>query len=276
MYQNYWRLSRRPFETGIDPAVYYPVESQQASLLKLRYTIEHQRGGALLAGSCGLGKTLLVRLLATQLSDQFRPFVHLVFPQMSTAELLAYLADELHVGLERHGASDREPSIEASVRGIERRLLDNASEGRHAVVIVDEAHLIDGARTFEALRLLMNFEVQSRPVMTLLLVGHGTLLPELDRMPQIEERLAVKCLLRPLSLEETMGYVQHRLGAAGAEQAIFEPAAVERLHECTQGVPRRINRLADLALLLGYAEEQSSIGPAQVDAVAEELAPAAA
>ena len=81
----------------------------------------------------------------------------------------------------------------------------------------------------------------------------------------------MKCQLKPLVIEETMAYVQHRLAVAGAERTIFEPAATERLHELSQGIPRQINRLCDLALLLGFAEEHTSIGPEQIEAVGQDL-----
>ncbi len=92
-----------------------------------------------------------------------------------------------------------------------------------------------------------------------------------DRMPGLEERLAIKCLLRPLTLEETVSYVAHRLNAAGAKQPIFEPRALETLHALTHGLPRRINRLADLALLIGYAEGRPAITAEQLEGVAQEL-----
>ena len=106
---------------------------------------------------------------------------------------------------------------------------------------------------------------------TLLLVGQPSLLPALDRMPGLEERLGVKCLLRHFTLEESISYVNHRLTAAGAKQTIFEPDAVEALHHLSGGVARKINRLCDLALLIGYAEEQSMIAAAQIESVSDEL-----
>ncbi len=95
MYESYWQLRQRPFENNADPQFYYPGESHQAALLKLRYAVENRRGGALLAGASGSGKTLLTNMLRAVLGENFAPFVHLVFPQMATPELLAYLADEL-------------------------------------------------------------------------------------------------------------------------------------------------------------------------------------
>ena len=265
MYESYWQLQRRPFENYADPRFYYPGESHQGTLLKLRYAIENQRGGAILAGASGTGKTLLIQTLARQLTDNCRPFVHLVFPQMSPAELLAYLADELAA------APTAASGIDQSVRRIKSFLADNEAAGKHAVIVVDEAHLIDEPETLEALRLLLNFQPRERAPLTLLLVGQPRILPIIDRMPGFEERLAIKCLLRPLAVEETVSYVTHRLKAAEAKQPIFEPSALEAIHALAHGLPRRINRLCDLALLIGYAEERPTVTAEQVEAVAQEL-----
>jgi type II secretory pathway predicted ATPase ExeA len=269
MYQSYWRLKQKPFESCADPQFYYPSDSHQAALLKLRYAIENRRGGALLAGASGTGKTLLARMLRDMVGPEFAPIVHLVFPQMSTSELLAYLAGQLDAG----PAGDR---TDASVRRIEQFLAENTDQGRHAVVLLDEAHLVERPETLEALRLLMNFEPGGKPGLTVVLVGQPAILPTLDRMPQLEERLGVKCLLRTLTAQETAAYVDHRLKSAGATAPIFDDDALATLHALSHGVARRINRLCDLALLIGFAEERSTISAGQLEAVGEELTAVAA
>jgi general secretion pathway protein A len=97
----------------------------------------------------------------------------------------------------------------------------------------------------------------------------------LERMPHLDERLGAKCLIRPLNIEETMSYVSHRMTVAGASGMVFESSALEALFLLTRGVPRRINRLCDLALLVGFAEEQPTICAEHIEAVAKELAVAA-
>ena len=266
MYESYWQLSEKPFENTANPEFYYPAESHQAALLKLRYAIENRRTGALLAGAAGTGKTLLVTMLRGMLDAQFSPIVHLVYPQMSTPDLLAYLAGELDGGTVAATAP-----IHENVRRIERLLSENSEAGRHALVVVDEAHLLENTHTFETLRLLLNFGHNSQSGMTLLLTGQTGLLPLLDRMPQLEERLSVKCLLRALTEEETAGYVAHRLRAAGAVEPIIEPEAIATLHALTHGVARQINRLCDLALLIGYADERRSLSADLFEAVCREL-----
>ena len=267
MYKAYWQLHSRPFENGNDARFYYPSEVHQGALLKLRYAVENQRGAALLSGTAGSGKTLLVNSLKRQLDPSFAPFVHIVFPQMSVRELLSYLAAELGALPGASGAV----SIDESVRHLQEFLAENSRRGAHAVIAVDEAQLLIESGALETLRLLLNFEGDSQTALTLLLVGQPQLLPALERLPGLEARLGVKCLLRPLNLEETISYVNHRLTAAGATHEIFTSGALATLHQLTAGNPRRINRLCDLALLIGYAEEQVRINSPHIEAVSNEL-----
>ena len=267
MYEPFWQLQHKPFEPGAEGPFYFPGQSHQAALLKLRYAVESRRSGALLVGPSGSGKTLALTMLRDTLDKSLSPFAHLVFPQMPAGELLAYLAAELTGGDLRSGC----PPICESVRQIERFLSDNAQAGRHAVVAVDEAHLLD-ADGLESLRLLMNFQHQGSPALTLILSGQPPLLLLAQRAPAFEERLAMTCLVAPLTRQETAGYVAHRLQAAGAHRPLFEQAALGTLFELTHGVARRINRLCDLALLIGYAEGQQTISAPALETVWHELA----
>lgn len=267
MYEAYWQLQSRPFENCTDARFYYPSEVHQGALLKLRYAVESRRGAALLAGAAGVGKTLLVNSLKRQLGDACSPFVHIVFPKMTQSELLSYLAAQLGALAAGSGAV----SPDESVPRLQKFFDENAQRGGHAVVAVDEAQLLLGSESLETLRLLLNFEAASQPAMTLILSGEPQLLPALERLPALEARLGVKCLLRPLNLDETASYVNHRMTAAGATREIFTAEALSTLHQLTGGNPRRVNRLCDLALLIGYAEEQVRINAPQIEAVSNEL-----
>ncbi len=268
MYTTYWKLDSRPFDNDHDPRFYYPGESHQVSLLKLRYALEHPRGAALLAGVSGVGKSLLVQTLLQDLPESYGPLVTVKFPQMSPPELLAFIAEELT------GRSVEDATVDRSVHAIQRTLNKNEQDGRRVILIIDEAHLLRDTEAMETLRLLLNFAPSWMP----LLVAQPSLLPALERMPELEERIGVQCLLRPLSLEESIGYISHRIIAAGARdvQAIFDHAALETMHDLSGGIPRRINRLGDLALLVGFAEEQRRVTADHVAAVAQELLTATA
>ena len=261
MYRPYWSLEARPFENHLDPRFFYSNAANQATLLKLRYAVESRCSAALLAGAAGSGKTLLTQTLGGQLDEQYHPLVHLKFPQMPPEQLLAYLADELT------GQRDEDHSIQASLRRIERMLQENVEEGRHAVVVIDEAHLLREAGSLEMVRLLLNYS----PQWTVILVGQPPILTALERMPELDERLGVKCLMQRFHPEDSVRYIQHRLSAAGARQEIFHEDALERVHYLAEGSPRRINRLCDLSLLIGYAEEFPRIDSAHVEAIAQDL-----
>jgi general secretion pathway protein A len=267
MYLDYWQLTQQPFEPVADGAGFYPCEAHEAALLKLRYAVENQRGAALLAGPSGSGKTMLVHLLSEGLAERFQPVVHLVFPQMSGRDLLVYFAEQF-------GAPAADPprhTVEESVRRLEFFLTQNAQQGRQALAIVDEAHLLEDCGALETLRLLLNFQSGGRPALGLLLVGQMNLLSAVGRLPSLDERVAVKAMLRAFTPEETGGYVNHRLNTAGAKRELFTPDAIEAIHYLSHGLARQINRLADLALLVGFADRLPRLGAPQIEAVSEEL-----
>jgi len=267
MYQAHWNFERRPFEQVTGSDFYYPAEVHQGALLKLRYTIENRRGSAILAGAAGLGKTLLVGELFRQLGGEYTPTIHVVFPQMPAHQLVSFLADELCGPLDQ---IDR-GSVDLHIRRIRNFLAENTRNGRHTVVAIDEAQLLEERESLETVRLLMNFQTDGQPDLTLLLVGQPQLLLNVERLGGIEDRLAVKSLLRPLKMDETLSYVSHRITVAGANHSIFTPDALEAVHELSLGIPRRINRLCDLALLIGFAEGRETIEPDHVGSVAEEM-----
>lgn len=268
MYESYWNLKQNPFDTFPEEKYFYESETHQAALLKLRYLIENRKGAGLLVGGGGYGKSFLLHVLAQQLEEQHGPVVPVLFPQMSPAELLAYIASELGAETDE----DREPaSVDRTIRKIQEVLVRFAERKRHPVIAIEEAHLIDNPQVFQALRLLLNFQPQHGGAFTLILSGQRDVLSRIRRLPQLEERLTVKCLLRPLSYEETLGYVTHRLQVAGLEQAPLEPSAFDTLFELSGGIPRRINRLCDLAFLVGYADGTTSITSSQLESVSEEL-----
>lgn len=271
MYLSYWQLASRPFAAAAEIERYYPSESHQGALLKLRYALQTQGGGAVLAGPSGTGKTLLVELLKQQIGAESGAFVHLVFPQLTPTELVAYLAEELERAAKRPKNVDTSP-----LRRLEQSLRAIHEAGQQTILVIDEAQVLEQTGCWETLRLLLNFHADGRPLASLLLVGQMPLVTALDRAFQLDERLGLRCLLRAFSADESAAYVEHRLRAAGASQAIFTPDALSAIHILAQGLPRRINRLGDLCLLVGFAEELTTIDASTVEAVAAELCAASA
>lgn len=274
MYLDYWQLDSKPFEPGCDAQSLYRGAAFQSAMNKLRYAIENGRAAGLVAGPAGVGKTLLMESLRLQLGERFQPFVRVVFPQMTDRDLLVYLAEQF-------GAPPADPpryTVEESLRRLEYILADNVSRQRHAVLVIDEAHLLEDSGLLEPLRLLLNLGTLSTPPFTLLLVGQPTLGPMVQRHGGLDERIDIKVLLPVLNAVETAEYVTHRLEVAGATREIFSPEALQTAFQLSGGVPRRINRLCDLALLVGYANGQHTIDADALHAIHGELVtvPAAA
>lgn len=269
MYSHYWSLDRPPFENTLDPAFFFPSQTHQAALWKLRYLIENRKGAGVLVGPTGSGKTMVVHRLAEELEKDVGPWIHVVFPQMSADDLLSYLAvqlggdavDERHLPLSRS----------VSLRMIEQAFVELTRQGRHAVIVVDDAHLIDDPETLQALELLLNFQQTARSEFSLILLGDRLLLSRLTRMPRFDERLIARSMLQSLSQDEVARYIRFRLEVSGARSSMFDGASLDEIAALSGGSPRRVNRLADLALLVGYADNRMSLTADDVTAVNEEL-----
>lgn len=245
MYAEHFGLVRRPFGETVSPAAYVALPSRDAALRRVRYGMEHGYGPALLYGQSGAGKSMLARRLAVDLGA---PTVQPTFPDMPAVDLLVYLAEEIG------GAAIEAPTMASVLRRLREILADHAARGVRPLVIVDEAQLIQDASVFETLRLLLNFQSQGAPDLMLMLVGTAEALLQLPA--GFQERLTARSLLAPLSESESVDYVRGRLAAAGCSGEPFTPDALQELHRSALGVPRRLNHLADLALLIAYAEER--------------------
>ena len=246
MYLEYWGLKEKPFQNTCDPRFLCYSEQHVEALTRLRYVVEAHLGCALLTGIFGSGKTLLAQALMDGLkSDQYTT-AFIFNPQLSHVEILKEIVYQL-------GVHEKVPDQKTDLlHRLTEILNDNYSEGRHVVIIVDEAHLIDDRNIFEELRLLLNFQKRDKFLLTLILVGQPELREKISQLKPFDQRVSIRFHLKGLKPEETRRYILHRLEVAGASRTIFAEEAFKAIHESTGGLPRRINQVCDLALLTGF------------------------
>jgi type II secretory pathway predicted ATPase ExeA len=262
VYETHYGLIRRPFGETVDPSAYVALPSHEVVLRRLSYALEPSRGPAVLYGPPGSGKTLLARRLASQVG---RPVVHVTFPALSAAELVRLVAEEL-------GELAAPPaSLGDALRHVRDRLAAMAVQGVRPLFVVDEAQAIRDPATFEALRLLLNFATDGSPDLSLLLVGGTEVL--FDLPPGLADRVGTRCLVGPLSEPESSAYVLGRIAAARPDSgpALFSSSALAAIHLAADGLPRRLNRLADLSLLVAYARDLSCVDEDTIAIAAREF-----
>lgn len=270
MYEFHWKLSKRPFEDGAHPEFYFASQTHQTALLKLRYLIDQQKGIGIIAGEHGLGKSYLTHVLEQEfVQSGGEPFIRLLFPQLSPAGTLAYFAGRLGSTVTSHESDD------VVLRGLEQQLDLYRQQQRRLVLLIDDAHLLEMPQ-LHLLRLLLNLREEGRSDFSLILSGRTELLSRLQRLTALDQRVIVRTALEPLTQSEVLPYLQHRLAVAGCREHLFDAAAARTVWELSQGIPRRINQLCDLALLVGYVDDLKSIHSVEVEAAAEELMSVAA
>ena len=268
MYERHWQLERAPFDHDRRSDSFYSGRLHQEAIEKLNYLIEHGKGAAALVGASGTGKTHVLEMVRQRVSHGC-PVVQLVYPQLSPHELVAYLTQELGgCPLDFNSAN---LGLDVLLRSFETRLKELTEAGHEPVIILDDAHLIEDRRVFQTLHQLMNFQRPGRSNFALILAGQPELIGTLQTTAQIADRMAFHCFLQSLEEVETAEYIVHRLQAAGRSKPIFDSSAMRVLYELSGGIPRRINRLCDFALLVGYANQLQRISADQIEGVHTEI-----
>ena len=242
---SYYRLlglDREPFATSPDPAFFYLSPQYRSTLANLIIEFRLKRGLSVILGDIGTGKTTLGRKLVQMLRERTGFVFHMVLDPTYPSEELLFNALMRTLGIDMPFPS---PTLVDYREALERFLFQKGVEERQTVVlIVDEAHKLS-ATTLEALRVLLNYETNEAKLLQLVLLGQMELLPILRRLSNFEDRISLKCVLKPLDLMETNSMIQFRLREAGYRSpvALFSDEAIEEIWEYTEGYPRRLSLL---------------------------------
>ncbi len=256
MYLDYFGLSRMPFETVSNASVYVDLPEHRDAFNTVLFGLRSGEGFVKITGEVGTGKTALCRNLLTQQDDDVVA-VYLPNPALPRLDLLASIADEL-------GASvPARRSLRLVHQALREVLLDHARSDRRVVIFADEAQTMP-IESLEELRLLSNLESNHGRLTQVVLFGQ----PELDEklscyaLRQLQQRITWSARLAPLGRKACRTYMQRRLTAAGAArpETLFTPAAIERIHRASGGIPRLINVLCHKGLLAAFSDGDYQVG----------------
>ncbi|MBV8520341.1 MAG: AAA family ATPase [Acidobacteria bacterium] len=262
MFEDFFGLDAKPFGKTPDPSFLYESRQHREALARLEYAVE-EKELALLTGDIGSGKTTLSRALIDRIGDA-RPVVLLINPRLTPTQLLRAVAR----GLELEPARFRHELLDQ----LHTKLYELYEARREPVLMIDEAQLIPSKATFDEIRLLTNFQLDDQNLLSVVLIGQPELEERLERhaYAPLRQRIGMRYSLGPLSVEETIRYIEHRIRVAGGQRNPFSTDAMETIHALSGGIPRLINTLATTALLDAFGEDAETIEPPRVHSAAAE------
>lgn len=259
MYLAYWGLNRFPFENVPDPSfMYYSAEHKEA-LVRMIYVVKRMKGAALITGEVGSGKSTLTRVLMHKLPETEFDIGLITNPVLQPIEFIRTTLYELGIG----PPSDAKTEC---LSALNNKLMENMRSGKKTILIIDEAQLIP-LETFEEIRLFLNFQLNDRFLLTILLIGQPELADTIRKLKQLDQRMAIRYHVNPLNEEETKEYINSRLKKGGRKDPIFTDDAVEKIFRYSEGIPRKINNICDLSLLVGFASQVNQIDGAMIEQV---------
>ncbi len=248
MYKEFYGLSEDPFQINPDPRFLYMSEQHRAAYAHLTYALNTSKGFTVITGDAGTGKTTLILAMLARLDGHTRT-AHLNNPKLTVRDFLKYICQDLGLNTESLATKGELLTL------LHRFLMECYARKERVVLIIDEAQTLSH-KLLEEVRLLTNLETPQSKLLQVILMGQ----PELDkiltedRFRQLRQRISVHYHLDPLNLDQTRGYIEHRLKVAGSKgERIFEPEAVRLIWKFSKGIPRVINTLCDGAMVIAHS-----------------------
>jgi MSHA biogenesis protein MshM len=265
LYLKHFDLHRPPFQITPDTDFFFSGSQRGGILSALLHVASHEEGIVVAVAEIGSGKTLLARLLISRLPEHVDT-VYLANPCFNRDEIIIAISRDL-------GLPEVTSSTEENLSRLHRELVRRHALGRRVLLVIDEAHAMP-SESIEEVRMLSNLETDRHKLVNIILFGQ----PELDvllgdrKLRQVKDRVTNRFELPPLTLEEAEAYVDHRLRIAGWRGGrLFTAPAMAYLVKWSEGRARRINLLADKALLAAYAKAARQVEKEHVETALGEL-----
>jgi general secretion pathway protein A len=266
MYNAFFGLTENPFNLSPDPSFLYRSAQHEEVLANLIYGVQSRKGFIVLSGEVGTGKTTMLECLRDFLASQQVAFASIFNSRLTPEQFFEMVAYDFDLRCNRLSKTE-------VLFGLNQMLIERANIGRNTVLIVDEAHNLDW-EVLEEIRLLGNLENRRGKLLQVILAGQQ----ELDRKMeapeyrQLKQRIALRCVLKPLDMQESIDYINSRMSVAGIkDQEVFPPEILAEIHYRAQGIPRLINAICDNLLLTAFAMESKVTTMEMLDEVTNDM-----
>jgi general secretion pathway protein A len=264
MYKEFYGFKENPFQIVPNPEYLYLSPKHKNALTCLEYALTDNVGYVMLTGEIGSGKTTLIRYLLNQIESDVE--VAVIFNTNLTSEqLLSHI-------LQKFDLEAVEGDKLGNLKTLEHFLYRKYEEGKKVLLIIDEAQNLTN-EILEEIRMLSNIQSDEWMLLQIVFVGQPELISRIKNpaLAQFSQRIAVNHHLQALTREETVKYIDFRLGKAGGDVNLFTSHAMDKIYQASFGIPRTINLLCDAALIYGFADEISRIDVPIVEKVIAEL-----
>lgn len=259
MYISYWNLRENPFQNIADTRFAYLSNQHKEGLARLLYLVEGHKLGGVLVGPYGVGKSMVLQLIAEKTRERGESqFLHVDATPVGTLGVARQILEFLEY-------KQPVPDIASALLAIQEIMTDEQSRSKHLALAIDEAQFLRESEAFEFLHLLTNLRIrtkaggQGESAVTLILSGHLDLLASVRAEPSFCQRMQLAWELEALNEQQTIEYVHHRMRAAGGDIWVFEEDALREVHHASRGLPRQVNNICDISLLLGCASQAAKV-----------------
>lgn len=266
MYKKFFGLKESPFNVNPDPKYLFLTRHTQEALACLTYGVEARKGFILLTGEVGTGKTTLINKLMEWLNQERVSTAFVFNPRLSVPQFFDFMMADFGI------PCDTQMKSQVLIK-LNQWLIERYRAGERAVLIVDEAQNLS-PQMLEEIRLLTNLETSTDKLLQIVLAGQPELEQKLNQpqLRQLRQRITLRAKTRPLTLEETRGYLAERLRIAGGNgDEVFTPEAIVAIHRCARGIPRVTNLLCEHALISAFVDQRKPIGAELIEDVARDF-----